>query len=163
MGRQRDPHSKASRIRVLHAEHPEWTYMELAAQVGGSWEYVRDVLTDRKARKKDRAEWTAPGDREVQKRLQAAEKRAGHALDEAERMRLLAQIARDPEAGKAARIAAMRESRKDESATEERRLGPGPPLTTAERVERLSLLLEACGPEVSRAAWEKTWPSQAQG
>lgn len=39
-------------------------------------------------------------------------------------------------------------------------IGPRPPLTPAEKVHRLSLLLSACGPTLAREAWDIAFPPE---
>ena len=42
-------------------------------------------------------------------------------------------------------------------------IGPGPPLTDEAKVERLSLLLKACGVELSQRAWADAFGSEDEG
>ena len=98
----------------------------------------------------------------IEARKMAWQARKKKTLEDVEKE--LEHIAFDPAIDENRRISALHKlSRIKMDRGEKANLGPGPPLTPEQKIERLSLLLQACGVELSQRAWDTAFGSKDEG
>ena len=83
----------------------------------------------------------------------------GLKLTAPQQAQVFSELAIHPKAHPSTRISALNGLRALEATAQQTAdLGPGPPLTREDRLHRLSLLIEACGMDLSREAFLRAFP-----
>lgn len=163
---------KTNKKALVHAyidAHPGASLTEVAREVGVSRALVSIVRAEDRAASGDFLPARSPGgalDSDIPSAQTFAEVIQqvllgnGLKLSPLQQAQVYSGLATHPKAHPGTVISALNGLRALEaSAAQTNDIGPGIPLTPEQRIHRLSLLLEACGPTTAKAAWSRAFPS----